>query len=326
MIATAMQHAASEQDLDADATVGDSVQLYLKEIGRVPLLTPREEVELAQQIEAGLFAQEQLDQLDPSSLTIPDTLYAELQALSRLGEQAKQRMIEANLRLVVSIARRYTGRGMELPDLISDGNFGLIRAVQKFDYVQGFKFSTYATWWIRQSIQRALAERSRTVRLPNHVHEELSRIRRVERSLEQTLNRDPTVTELANALDMTVKQTTYLLNVRQQQPISLDAPLDETGRVRVGDLIEDLDAPQPPEVVIDTQRREAMQRALNVLSEREAEVITRRFGLVDGHPRTLDDIGQEFGLTRERIRQIEKAALAKLRDPAVQENLRAWLS
>ncbi|WP_424532545.1 sigma-70 family RNA polymerase sigma factor [Sphaerisporangium viridialbum] len=297
---------------------------YLKSIGRVAVLTPAQQVELAKRIEAGLFAGHRLDHAETAGGgEVPDQLRAELEEIVRDGQQAKQHMVEGNLRLVVATSRRYVGRGLEFADLISEGNVGLIRAVEKFDHAKGYMFSTYATWWIVQAIQRAIADKGRTIRLPAHMREVLSALRTAERGLEQHLNRRPTAAELAGALGKTHQQVEHLLRVRQQ-PISLDIPIDDAGRIPLADAIEDIDVPDPVNIVADQQLGDALRQVLAVLPDREAKIIALRYGLVDGRPHSLEEVGQAFKLSRERIRQLEKNTLARLRTPEMRARLRDW--
>ena len=306
------------------ATVGasaDPVKDYLKQIGKVPLLNARQEVELAKRIEAGLFAEEKLAE---GSGVLRADQSIDLELVAEDGRRAKDHLVEANLRLVVSLARRYTGRGMLFLDLIQEGNLGLIRGVEKFDYTRGYKFSTYATWWIRQAITRAMADQARTIRLPVHIVEAIGRLARVQRQLLQDLGRDPTPDELAVELDMTPER---LVEVQKygREPISLHIPLGEDGDSEFGDLIEDSEAIQPGEAVSFTLLQEQLHSVLGTLSEREAGVVSMRFGLNDGQPRTLDEIGKVYGVTRERIRQIESNTMSKLRHPSRSKLLRDYL-
>ncbi|WP_084963433.1 RNA polymerase sigma factor [Thermoactinospora rubra] len=311
-----------ELDLDDTASVmGDSVHTYLKSIGRRTLLTAEEEVELARRIEAGLYAEYKLE-------TQPDLspeYREELEWVARDGRQAKDHMLEANLRLVVSVAKKYTDRGMALLDVVQEGNLGLIRAVEKFDYTKGFKFSTYAMWWIRQAIQRGFADSARTIRLPVHVLEMLSKLSRVERDMHQRLGREPTPEELAVELDKTPDQIEELLRTARQ-PISLNATIGEDGETTIGDLIEDVDSPEASEIVDRQLLADQLRGVLDNLSPREARIMALRFGLIDGKPHTLDEIGKHLGLTRERIRQLEKESLSKLRHPSNTRPLLDWAS
>jgi RNA polymerase primary sigma factor len=307
------------------AATGDLVRIYLREIGRVPLLTAQDEVELAKSIEAGLFAEETLRAWpDGAAARGPRCERAELAQIAADGMHAKQRLIEANLRLVVSIAKRYIGRGLVFLDLIQEGNLGLIRAVEKFDYTKGYKFSTYATWWIRQAITRAMADQARTIRIPVHMVEVINKLARVQRQMLQDLGREPTPEELAAELDMTPEK---VIEVQKygREPISLHTPLGEDGDSEFGDLIEDSEAIQPGEAVSFTLLQEQLHSVLDTLSEREAGVVSMRFGLTDGQPKTLDEIGKVYGVTRERIRQIESKTMSKLRHPSRSQVLRDYL-
>jgi RNA polymerase primary sigma factor len=299
----------------------DPVKDYLKQIGKVPLLNAEQEVELAKRIEAGLFAEEKLAE-DDGSLH-PDARL-DLEWIAEDGRRAKDHLLEANLRLVVSLAKRYTGRGMLFLDLIQEGNLGLIRAVEKFDYTKGYKFSTYATWWIRQAITRAMADQARTIRIPVHMVEVINKLARVQRQMLQDLGREPTPEELAAELDMTPEK---VIEVQKygREPISLHTPLGEDGDSEFGDLIEDSEAIQPGEAVSFTLLQEQLHSVLDTLSEREAGVVSMRFGLTDGQPKTLDEIGKVYGVTRERIRQIESKTMSKLRHPSRSQVLRDYL-
>jgi len=299
----------------------DPVRTYLKAIGKIPLITAEQEVELSQRIEAGLFAEEKLDLAD-GSLTERDRL--DLGWIAEDGRRAKNHLLEANLRLVVSLAKRYTGRGMLFLDLIQEGNLGLIRAVEKFDHTLGYKFSTYATWWIRQAITRGLADQSRTIRIPVHMVEVINKLARVWRQMGQDLGRDPTPEELAMELDMTPEKVVEIQKYGRE-PISLHGPMGEDGDTEFGDLIEDSEAVQPLEAISFTLLREKLHAVLDTLTEREAGVISMRFGLTDGHPKTLDEIGKVYGVTRERIRQIESKTMLKLRHPSRSQPLRDFL-
>jgi RNA polymerase primary sigma factor len=298
----------------------DPVKDYLKQIGKVPLLNAEQEVELAKRIEAGLFAEEKL--ADGASLRAEARL--DLEWIADDGRRAKNHLLEANLRLVVSLAKRYTGRGMLFLDLIQEGNLGLIRAVEKFDYTKGYKFSTYATWWIRQAITRAMADQARTIRIPVHMVEVINKLARVQRQMLQDLGREPTPEELAAELDMTPEK---VIEVQKygREPISLHTPLGEDGDSEFGDLIEDSEAIQPGEAVSFTLLQEQLHSVLDTLSEREAGVVSMRFGLTDGQPKTLDEIGKVYGVTRERIRQIESKTMSKLRHPSRSQVLRDYL-
>ncbi len=310
--AAALDDKFSEADLDDQTpAMGDSVHTYLKSIGRTSLLTAEQEVDLAKRIEAGLFAEHKLD-TEPD---LSEDFRRDLEAVAEDGRRAKAHMLEANLRLVVSVAKKYTDRGLSLLDVVQEGNLGLIRAVEKFDYTKGYKFSTYAMWWIRQAIQRGFADSARTIRLPVHVLEMLSKLSRVERDMHQRLGREPTPEELAVELDRTPDQIEELLRT-SRQPISLDSTIGEDGETSIGDLIEDVDAPEASEMVDRQLMAEQLRSALDALTPREATIMSMRFGLYDGNPHTLDEIGRALGLTRERIRQLEKQSLSKLRHPS----------
>jgi RNA polymerase primary sigma factor len=301
-----------EADLDDQTpAMGDSVHTYLKSIGRTSLLTAEQEVDLAKRIEAGLFAEHKLE----TTADLDEILRRELELVAEDGRRAKAHMLEANLRLVVSVAKKYSDRGLSLLDVVQEGNLGLIRAVEKFDYTKGYKFSTYAMWWIRQAIQRGFADSARTIRLPVHVLEMLSKLSRVERDMHQRLGREPTPEELAVELDRTPDQIEELLRT-SRQPISLDSTIGEDGETSIGDLIEDVDAPEASELVDRQLMAEQLRSALDALTPREATIMAMRFGLYDGNPHTLDEIGRALGLTRERIRQLEKQSLSKLRHPS----------
>ncbi len=299
----------------------DPVKDYLKQIGKVALLNAAEEVELAMRIEAGLFAEEKLS---TEGDTLGKELTRELKWVARDGQRAKSHLLGANLRLVVSLAKRYTGRGMQFLDLIQEGNLGLIRAVEKFDYTKGFKFSTYATWWIRQAITRAMADQARTIRIPVHMVEVINKLARVQRQMLQDLGREPTPEELSRELDMTPEKVVEVQKYGRE-PISLHTPLGEDGDSEFGDLIEDTEAVVPADAVGFTMLQKQLESLLDSLSEREAGVIRMRFGLGDGMPKTLDQIGDTFGVTRERIRQIESKTMAKLRHPSRSQSLRDYL-
>jgi RNA polymerase primary sigma factor len=303
---------ADAVDLDDQTpAMGDSVHTYLKSIGRTSLLTAEQEVDLAKRIEAGLFAEHKLD----TEADLTGELRRDLELVAEDGRRAKAHMLEANLRLVVSVAKKYSDRGLSLLDVVQEGNLGLIRAVEKFDYTKGYKFSTYAMWWIRQAIQRGFADSARTIRLPVHVLEMLSKLSRVERDMHQRLGREPTPEELAVELDRTPDQIEELLRT-SRQPISLDSTIGEDGETSIGDLIEDVDAPEASELVDRQLMAEQLRSALDALTPREATIMAMRFGLYDGNPHTLDEIGRALGLTRERIRQLEKQSLSKLRHPS----------
>jgi RNA polymerase primary sigma factor len=302
----------AEVDLDDQTpAMGDSVHTYLKSIGRTSLLTAEQEVDLAKRIEAGLFAEHKLE----TATGLDEKFRRDLELVAEDGRRAKAHMLEANLRLVVSVAKKYSDRGLSLLDVVQEGNLGLIRAVEKFDYTKGYKFSTYAMWWIRQAIQRGFADSARTIRLPVHVLEMLSKLSRVERDMHQRFGREPTPEELAVELDRTPDQIEELLRT-SRQPISLDSTIGEDGETSIGDLIEDVDAPEASELVDRQLMAEQLRSALDALTPREATIMAMRFGLYDGNPHTLDEIGRALGLTRERIRQLEKQSLSKLRHPS----------
>ncbi|WP_169952438.1 RNA polymerase sigma factor [Microbispora sp. H11081] len=310
---------------DTSSVMGDSVHTYLKSIGRRTLLTAAQEVELAKRIEAGLYAEYKLETAQENGERLAPGVREDLEWVIEDGRRAKDHMLEANLRLVVSVAKKYTDRGMALLDVVQEGNLGLIRAVEKFDYTKGYKFSTYAMWWIRQAIQRGFADSARTIRLPVHVLEMLSKLSRVERDMHQRLGREPTPEELAVELDKTPDQIEELLRT-SRQPISLDSTIGEDGETRIGDLIEDVDSPEASEVVDRQLLAEQLKGVLGNLSPREAKIMSLRFGLADGKPHTLDEIGKHLGLTRERIRQLEKESLSKLRHPSNTRPLLDWAS
>lgn len=311
--------APAQQVVTAGATA-DPVKDYLKQIGKVALLNAEQEVELAKRIEAGLFAEERLG----SGATMEPKIRRELEWIAQDGRRAKNHLLEANLRLVVSLAKRYTGRGMLFLDLIQEGNLGLIRAVEKFDYTKGYKFSTYATWWIRQAITRAMADQARTIRIPVHMVEVINKLARVQRQMLQDLGREPTPEELAKELDMTPEKVVEVQKYGRE-PISLHTPLGEDGDSEFGDLIEDSEAVVPADAVSFTLLQEQLHQVLDTLSEREAGVVSMRFGLTDGQPKTLDEIGKVYGVTRERIRQIESKTMSKLRHPSRSQVLRDYL-
>ncbi len=298
----------------------DLFRQYLREIGRIPLLTAAQEVDLARRVEAGLFAEEKLS----STPDLDSRLALDLDRLVVMGRMAKRRLIEANLRLVVSVAKRYVGRGLTMLDLVQEGNLGLIRAVEKFDYARGYKFSTYATWWIRQAMSRALADQARTIRVPVHVVELINRVVRVQRRMLQERGYEPTPAEVAAHLDLEPERVREVLRLAQE-PVSLHAPVGEEDDVALGDLIEDGDAASPVESAAFLLLREHLEAVLSTLGERERKVVQLRYGLVDGRPRTLEEIGRIFGVTRERIRQIESKTLNKLRDHAFADQLRGYL-
>jgi RNA polymerase primary sigma factor len=305
------------------AGTSDLVRIYLREIGKVPLLTAHDEVELAKAIEAGLFAQEMLH-ADRLSAVGDGPSDCELGLIADDGLRARQRLIEANLRLVVSIAKRYIGRGMVFLDLIQEGNLGLIRAVEKFDYTKGYKFSTYATWWIRQAITRAIADQARTIRIPVHMVETINKMARVQRQLHQDLGREPTPAEVAVEMGMPADRVAEIQRIAQE-PVSLQAPIGEEDS-DLGDFIEDADAVVPIEAAAFMMLQDQLEQVLDTLSPREQRVIQLRFGLIDGHPRTLEEVGRDFGVTRERIRQIESKTLIKLRHPGRAQMLREYLA
>ena len=308
------------EELALKAPTNDPVRMYLKEIGKVPLLTAEEEVDLAKRIEAGLFASEKL----ATSKKLNDKMRRDLEWIERDGQLAKKKLVEANLRLVVSIAKRYVGRGMLFLDLIQEGNLGLIRAVEKFDYTKGYKFSTYATWWIRQAITRAIADQARTIRIPVHMVETINKLIRIQRQLLQDLGREPTPEEIAKEMDLTPDKVREIQKV-SQEPVSLETPIGEEEDSHLGDFIEDSDAVVPVDAASFILLQEQLESVLHTLSEREKKVIQLRFGLTDGHPRTLEEVGREFGVTRERIRQIESKTLSKLRHPSRSQKLRDYL-
>ncbi|MGY6500278.1 MAG: RNA polymerase sigma factor RpoD [Acidimicrobiales bacterium] len=312
---------------DTGGGSSDSVRLYLKEIGRVPLLTGPEEVSLAKRIEAGKFARERLEAASPEAeapAPLDPIERRQLMRTAKDGDAAREALTQANLRLVVSIAKRYVGRGMLILDLIQEGNLGLMRAVEKFDYTKGFKFSTYATWWIRQAITRAIADQARTIRIPVHMVESINKVIRIQRQMLQELEREPTVEELAEKVDMTPQRVREILRI-SQDPLSLDSPVGEEDDSNLADFIEDLQAEAPAEMAAKRMLNEAVIAALDELNDREKQVVRLRFGLEDGQARTLEEVGREFGVTRERIRQIESKTLAKLRHPHRSQKLRDYL-
>ncbi|MDO3700472.1 RNA polymerase sigma factor [Micromonospora sp. C28SCA-DRY-2] len=317
----ALKQARRDAELTASA---DSVRAYLKQIGKVPLLNAEQEVELAKRIEAGLYAAERLRAAEEGEEKLTRDMQRDLLWISRDGERAKNHLLEANLRLVVSLAKRYTGRGMAFLDLIQEGNLGLIRAVEKFDYTKGYKFSTYATWWIRQAITRAMADQARTIRIPVHMVEVINKLGRIQRELLQDLGREPTPEELAKEMDITPEK---VLEIQQyaREPISLDQTIGDEGDSQLGDFIEDSEAVVAVDAVSFSLLQDQLQQVLQTLSEREAGVVRLRFGLTDGQPRTLDEIGQVYGVTRERIRQIESKTMSKLRHPSRSQVLRDYL-
>jgi RNA polymerase primary sigma factor len=317
----ALRQARKDAELTASA---DSVRAYLKQIGKVALLNAEEEVDLAKRIEAGLYASERLRQVEEEGTKLSPQMRRDLNWIVRDGERAKNHLLEANLRLVVSLAKRYTGRGMAFLDLIQEGNLGLIRAVEKFDYTKGYKFSTYATWWIRQAITRAMADQARTIRIPVHMVEVINKLGRIQRELLQDLGREPTPEELAKEMDITPDK---VLEIQQyaREPISLDQTIGDEGDSQLGDFIEDSEAVVAVDAVSFTLMQDQLTSVLQTLSEREAGVVRLRFGLTDGQPRTLDEIGQVYGVTRERIRQIESKTMSKLRHPSRSQVLRDYL-
>ena len=308
------------QTVTVAGATADPVKDYLKQIGKVPLLNAEMEVELAKRIEAGLFAEEMLNE----GGKMDKKTRGDMEWIAIDGRRAKNHLLEANLRLVVSLAKRYTGRGMLFLDLIQEGNLGLIRAVEKFDYTKGYKFSTYATWWIRQAITRAMADQARTIRIPVHMVEVINKLARVQRQMLQDLGREPTPEELAMELDMTPEKVVEVQKYGRE-PISLHTPLGEEGDSEFGDLIEDSEAIVPSDAVSFTLLQEQLESVLDTLSDREAGVVRMRFGLTDGQPKTLDEIGKVYGVTRERIRQIESKTMSKLRHPSRSQVLRDYL-
>ena len=302
----------------------DLVRVYLREIGRVALLTAADEVDLARRVEAGVFAAERLEQMETAEAAADPDLRRDLLAVVGDGQRAKQRLIESNLRLVVSIAKRYAGRGLPFLDLIQEGNLGLIRAVEKFDYTRGFKFSTYASWWIRQAVSRAVADQARTIRIPVHMVETVNRILRAQRTLVQTLGRDPTAAEIAVQVDMPAERVEEIKRLAME-PVSLHSPVGEEEGSELGDLIEDSESVPPAELVSAGLLASHVEAVLTHLGDREREVVRMRYGLTDGEPRTLEEVGRAFGVTRERVRQIEAKSLAKLRHPHLSSQLRDYL-
>ncbi|WP_334172003.1 RNA polymerase sigma factor [Sinomonas sp.] len=321
VISDADEDDAPVQQVTSAGATADPVKDYLKQIGKVALLNAEQEVDLALRIEAGLFAKHKLEE---EGATYDAQFRHDLERIVHDGERAKNHLLEANLRLVVSLAKRYTGRGMLFLDLIQEGNLGLIRAVEKFDYTKGFKFSTYATWWIRQAITRAMADQARTIRIPVHMVEVINKLARVQRQMLQDLGREPTPEELAKELDMTPEKVVEVQKYGRE-PISLHTPLGEDGDSEFGDLIEDSEAVVPADAVSFTLLQEQLHSVLDTLSEREAGVVAMRFGLTDGQPKTLDEIGKVYGVTRERIRQIESKTMSKLRHPSRSQVLRDYL-
>ncbi|MGN6797568.1 MAG: RNA polymerase sigma factor, partial [Gaiellaceae bacterium] len=323
----ALRQARKDAEMTASA---DSVRAYLKQIGKVALLNAEEEVDLAKRIEAGLYAAERVRQAEEAGeklttqRSIPPDFVRELELIERQGALAKKRLIEANLRLVVSIAKRYVGRGLLFLDLIQEGNLGLIRAVEKFDYTKGYKFSTYATWWIRQAITRAIADQARTIRIPVHMVETINKLIRIQRQLLQDLGREPTPEEIGEQMEMSPERVREIQKLAQE-PVSLETPIGEEEDSNLGDFIEDSDAIVPIDAASFILLQEQLDAILHTLSDREKKVIQLRFGLADGQPRTLEEVGQEFGVTRERIRQIESKTLSKLRHPSRSQKLRDYL-
>ena len=303
---------------------GDPVRMYLKEIGKVPLLSAAEEIDLAMKIEAGVAAAAELDKAEEEGRELERREKRRLGRVEQVGIDAKQQLIEANLRLVVSIAKRYVGRGMLFLDLIQEGNLGLIRAVEKFDYTKGFKFSTYATWWIRQAITRAIADQARTIRIPVHMVETINKLVRIQRQLLQELGREPTPEEIGKEMSLPAERVREIQKI-SQEPVSLETPIGEEEDSQLGDFIEDDAAVVPPDAASFSMLQEQLSKVLDGLAERERKVISLRFGLEDGHPRTLEEVGREFGVTRERIRQIESKTLAKLRHPSRSSKLKDYL-
>ena len=326
----AMEDIPEEEVVDPNSMMDsfgtdDPVRMYLKEIGKVNLLTSEEEIELAQTMASGAAAKEQMEELEALGEEIPAEVKAELEVLIKKGERAKQRLAEANLRLVVSIAKRYVGRGMQFLDLIQEGNLGLIKAVEKFDFTKGFKFSTYATWWIRQAITRAIADQARTIRIPVHMVETINKVIRVSRQLLQELGHDPTPEEIAKEMDMPVDRVREILKIAQE-PVSLETPIGEEEDSHLGDFIPDEDASEPAEAASFTLLKEQLIEVLATLTPREEKVLKLRFGIEDGRTRTLEEVGKEFNVTRERIRQIEAKALRKLRHPSRSKKLKDFLN
>ncbi|MEC4272317.1 RNA polymerase sigma factor RpoD [Adlercreutzia sp. R25] len=322
--ARARNRAKRNPDAGVTMLTGDPVRMYLKEIGKVPLLTAAEEIDLAMKIEAGVAATEELEKAEDDGIELDRREKRRLSRIEQVGLDAKQQLIEANLRLVVSIAKRYVGRGMLFLDLIQEGNLGLIRAVEKFDYTKGFKFSTYATWWIRQAITRAIADQARTIRIPVHMVETINKLVRIQRQLLQELGREPTPEEIGEEMGLTAERVREIQKI-SQEPVSLETPIGEEEDSQLGDFIEDDAAVVPPDAASFSMLQEQLAKVLEGLAERERKVISLRFGLEDGHPRTLEEVGREFGVTRERIRQIESKTLAKLRHPSRSSKLKDYL-
>ena len=325
-VSTRAKPRARKRNADANVTMltGDPVRMYLKEIGKVPLLTAAEEIDLAMKIEAGVAATEELERAEEEGVELERREKRRLTRVEQVGFDAKQQLIEANLRLVVSIAKRYVGRGMLFLDLIQEGNLGLIRAVEKFDYTKGFKFSTYATWWIRQAITRAIADQARTLRSPGHMVETINKLVRIQRQLLQELGREPTPEEIGKEMGLPAERVREIQKI-SQEPVSLETPIGEEEDSQLGDFIEDDAAVVPPDAASFSMLQEQLGKVLEGLAERERKVISLRFGLEDGHPRTLEEVGREFGVTRERIRQIESKTLAKLRHPSRSSKLKDYL-
>ncbi|MEG0505673.1 MAG: RNA polymerase sigma factor [Raoultibacter sp.] len=325
---------ARKRNADTSVTMltGDPVRMYLKEIGKVPLLTAAEEIDLAMKMEAGIEASEQIEKAEENGIELERREKRRLTRIEQVGLDAKQQIVEANLRLVVSIAKRYVGRGMQFLDLIQEGNLGLIqegnlgliRAVEKFDYTKGFKFSTYATWWIRQAITRAIADQARTIRIPVHMVETINKLVRIQRQLLQELGREPTPEEIGKEMGLPAERVREIQKI-SQEPVSLETPIGEEEDSQLGDFIEDDAAVVPPDAASFSMLQEQLSKVLDGLAERERKVISLRFGLEDGHPRTLEEVGREFGVTRERIRQIESKTLAKLRHPSRSSKLKDYL-
>ena len=326
----AMEEINEEEMVDPNSMVDafgtdDPVRMYLKEIGKVNLLSSEEEIELAQAMDAGNAAKSQLEELEAAGEEIPDEVRTELNRAIKKGERAKQRLAEANLRLVVSIAKRYVGRGMQFLDLIQEGNLGLIKAVEKFDYTKGYKFSTYATWWIRQAITRAIADQARTIRIPVHMVETINKVIRVSRQLLQELGHDPSPEEIAEEMSMPVERVREILKIAQE-PVSLETPIGEEEDSHLGDFIPDEDASEPAEAASFTLLKEQLVEVLSTLTPREEKVLKLRFGIEDGRTRTLEEVGKEFNVTRDRIRQTEAMALRKLRHPSRSKKLKDFLN
>ena len=326
----AMEEIPDEELVDPNSMVDsfgtdDPVRMYLKEIGKVNLLSSEEEIALAQDMGAGNAAKEQLEEMEKAGEEIPDEVRAQLNKTIKRGERAKQRLAEANLRLVVSIAKRYVGRGMQFLDLIQEGNLGLIKAVEKFDFTKGFKFSTYATWWIRQAITRAIADQARTIRIPVHMVETINKVIRVSRQLLQELGHDPSPNEIAAEMGMPVEKVREILKIAQE-PVSLETPIGEEEDSHLGDFIPDEGASEPSEAASFTLLKEQLMDVLSTLTPREEKVLKLRFGIEDGRTRTLEEVGKEFNVTRERIRQIEAKALRKLRHPSRSKKLKDFLN